>query len=71
MMDWLPSLSASHPAGGLLYLDPGTGSVVLQAVIAAAMSVLFVAGVFRKKLAAFFGRLLGRKPGTDAEADDE
>ncbi len=70
MFDAIPALLVSHPP---LYLDPGTGSVVLQAVIAAAMSALFVAGIFRKRLAAFFGKLFGRKAGesADAEADDD
>jgi len=30
---------APDPAGGLLYLDPGTGSFLLQILIAAGMSV--------------------------------
>jgi hypothetical protein len=62
MLHSIASLAASHPERGLLYLDPGTGSFLLQIIIAAGMSVVFVFGVFRKKISAFFGRLFGRKP---------
>jgi hypothetical protein len=62
MFETILPLTASQPAGGLLYLDPGSGSVLLQILIAAGMSVVFVIGVFRKKLAAFFRRLFGMKP---------
>jgi hypothetical protein len=59
------------PVRGLLYLDPGTGSFLLQILIAAGMSVLFVIGLFRKKLAAFFSRLLGRKPADSLHSDED
>jgi hypothetical protein len=65
------SLFTAPPVRGLPYLDPGTGSFLLQILIAAGMSVLFVIGVFRKKLAAFFSRLLGRKPADPAGGDEE
>lgn len=65
----------SLPARGLLYLDPGSGSILLQILIAAGMSVLFVLGLFRKKIADFFSRLLGRKAadaaGTGDDSDDD
>jgi hypothetical protein len=64
-------LSAIPPARGLLYLDPGSGSILLQILIAAGMSVLFVLGLFRKKIADFFSRLLGRKTADAAGADDD
>jgi hypothetical protein len=66
-----PALNAFPPARGLLYLDPGTGSFLLQILIAAGMSVLFVIGLFRKKIGEFFSRLLGRKPADPAGADDD
>jgi hypothetical protein len=50
---------------GVLYLDPGTGSVILQAVIAVFMSVLFFIGLFRKRLAALLSRLF-RNPSADS-----
>jgi hypothetical protein len=65
------ALFSSPPARGLPYLDPGTGSFLLQILIAAGMSVLFVIGLFRKKLAAFFSRLLGRKPADSLHSDED
>jgi hypothetical protein len=70
MLESIASLTGSHPAGGLLYLDPGTGSFLLQILIAAGMSVLFVIGVFRKKIAAFFGRLFGKNKPDPSQAGD-
>jgi hypothetical protein len=65
VLSWITSPSTP----GLLYLDPGTGSFLLQILIAAGMSVLFVIGVFRKKLSAFFSRLLGRRSSGPAPED--
>jgi hypothetical protein len=70
MLESIPPMLASHPDGALLYLDPGTGSFLLQIVIAAGMSVAFVIGVFRKKIAAFFGRLFGRQPADPLQDSD-
>ena len=70
MMDPMQAMTLSQPAGGLLYLDPGTGSFLLQILIAAGMSVLFVFGVFRRKIGAFFARLFGRKPGDPSREGD-
>jgi len=74
MLHSIASLAASHPGHGLLYLDPGTGSFLLQIIIAAGMSVVFVIGVFRKKITAFFGRLFGKKsagPSPEGGASDD
>jgi hypothetical protein len=38
------------------YLDPGTGSMIIQAVIAGIAAVSLFAGVFWKRLKSFFGR---------------
>ena len=51
-------LSAS-PASA--YLDPGTGSMLVQAVIAAVAAASVSIGVFRRRIRSFFGRLFGRK----------
>ncbi len=53
--------------GGHAYLDPGTGSYLLQIVLAAIMSGLFLFSVFRKRLTAFFRRLFGRAPADPAQ----
>jgi hypothetical protein len=69
------SLMAFPPVHGLFYLDPGTGSYLLQILLAAGMSLLFFLGIFRKKIAAFFFRLLGRPPADhgqdDGNSDDD
>ncbi|MBN2083676.1 MAG: hypothetical protein JW748_00530 [Anaerolineales bacterium] len=70
MLESLPSMIASHPAEKFLYLDPGTGSFLLQILIAAGMSVIFVLGVFRKKITAFFGRLFGKPPADPSQDGD-
>jgi hypothetical protein len=67
----IASLFTAPPVRSLPYLDPGTGSFLLQILIAAGMSVLFVLSLFRKKLAAFFSRLLGGKPADPARKSDE
>jgi hypothetical protein len=70
----LPVIFAVPPAGGRFYLDPGTGSQILQILIAGGLSVLVAFGLLRKQLAAFFRRLTGRRaaaPDADNPADDD
>jgi hypothetical protein len=70
----LASLIASPPASVLPYLDPGTGSYLLQILIAAGLSAASVLYLLRKRIAAFFSRLLGRRPaepGKDAGPSDD
>ena len=43
------------------YIDPGTGSMLVQAAIAAVAAASVSIGVFRRRLRSFFGRLFGRK----------
>lgn len=43
------------------YLDPGTGSMIVQAVIAALAAAGVAFSVFRRKLRAFVGRILGKE----------
>lgn len=52
-------LVASHQQADA-YLDPGTGSMIVQAVIAAVAAVGFGLSVFRARVKAFFGRLFGK-----------
>jgi len=42
------------------YLDPGTGSMVVQAVIAALAAAGVAFSVFRRKLRAFVARMFGK-----------
>jgi hypothetical protein len=51
----------------LAYIDPGTGSLILQVLLGALLaSLLFIKAIWRK-IKSLVGRLLGRKP--TAEAD--
>ena len=51
------------------YLDPGTGSYVLQILLAALLGVSFTAKVFWKNVKAFFANLMGK--GRRGENDDK
>jgi hypothetical protein len=48
----------------LAYVDPGTGSYVLQIVIAGLVAGLFAVKTFWLQIVAFFGGLFGRRPPT-------
>ena len=45
------------------YLDPGTGSMIVQAVIAVVAAVSVSGGIFWKRLKSFFGRDKEDNPG--------
>lgn len=49
------------------YLDPGTGSMVVQAVIAALAAAGVAFSVFRRKLRAFVARIFGREKNSKDE----
>ena len=51
------------------YIDPGTGSMVVQALLAALAAVSVSIGLFWRRVTAFVRRLLRRQPGSDADAD--
>jgi len=46
----------------LLYIDPGSGSYLIQALVAAALGVLYFFKNLRLYITAFLGRLFSRKP---------
>jgi hypothetical protein len=50
----------SRPA--YAYLDPGTGSFLLQILLAGFLGLVLTLRLFRDKIAAVFRRLLGRQP---------
>ncbi|MBC8459031.1 MAG: hypothetical protein H8D67_13640 [Deltaproteobacteria bacterium] len=53
------------------YIDPGTGSMIIQAVIAAIAVASVSIGIFWRRLRAFFERLFGRNGsgGDDSDAN--
>lgn len=56
------------------YLDPGTGSILLQGLIAAVAAVVGYIGLFWHKVKAFVQKLRGNSPasgGDDASREDQ
>lgn len=49
------------PVRAFAYLDPGTGSMLVQALLAAVAAVSVSIGMFRRRLQAFFSRFFGKK----------
>jgi hypothetical protein len=64
--------AASQPglglaARGLAYLDPGSGSYLLQLLIAGALGFAFAIKMFWGQIRAFFLRILGREEASDTD----
>jgi len=49
------------PAGARAYLDPGTGSYVLQIAIAALFGILFAIKLFWGRIKSFLGKLFSMR----------
>ena len=65
---WVLLLCVGIAGEALAYLDPGTGSAVIQMVVAGVMGALFVMKMYWRKLVAFFS---GGAPEEPAEPDAE
>lgn len=62
--------SLSYAAPAFAYLDPGTGSMILQGIIATVAGALVAGRVYWQRVKAFFsGRVSGNK-GADAASMD-
>lgn len=57
---WASGLTAPHA-----YLDPGSGSYLLQLLIASLLGGLVVLRMYWSRVRAFFRRLLGKTPPDD------
>lgn len=57
------------PVAAHAYIDPGTGSTVIQVVIAAIAAAGYFIKVFWRQIKAFFTGLFGKKPPKDPNAD--
>ncbi len=55
------------------YIDPGSGSIIVQMMIAGVLSVVFAIKMYWYKLKAAFFRLIGRskEPATTSEETNE
>lgn len=51
------------------YIDPGTGSYVLQLILAAVFAAGFAIKIMWKRIVDFFSGLFGKKKDADADAD--
>lgn len=61
-------LSPLFPGVAFAYLDPGTGSMIIQGILAAVAAVGVSLGVFWKRLKTLFG---GKKSGPAGREGDE
>lgn len=52
------------------YIDPGTGSMIVQAIIAALVAIGASLGIFWHRVRSLFGWLLGRK-NSEGKSSDE
>ena len=52
------------------YIDPGTGSIVLQAVIGGFAAVLVAIGMFWKQIKAFVGNLFSRSKKSEEHGEE-
>jgi hypothetical protein len=53
------------------YIDPGTGSIIIQVLIGGLVAGVAMMGVYRMRVKAFFGNLFGRRrPDTDGESEE-
>lgn len=59
------------PQTSSAYLDPGTGSIILQAVIGVAVGGLFAVGLFWSRVKTFFRNLFSRGEKEKDERDQD
>lgn len=63
------ALSFSGPA--LAYLDPGTGSILLQGLLASIAAALGVIGLYWDKTKTFFASLFSAKDSAEQESEKD
>jgi hypothetical protein len=54
-------LADAKLSGLPLYLDPGSGSYLIQLLLAASLGGAFAIKIYWKRITAFFGGLFGKK----------
>lgn len=57
------------PARAHAYLDPGTGSYVLQLALAALVGALFAVRLFWGRIKSFFKKLFSKQTGAEQDED--
>jgi hypothetical protein len=63
----LSPLFESILTSGLAYLDPGSGSFIIQILIATLVGGLFIVKSYWQKITVFFRNLFSRRGGEDEE----
>ncbi len=53
------------------YIDPGTGSMIVQALIAALVAIGASLGIFWSRVRSLFGRLVGRRNSEGQSSDED
>ena len=53
------------------YIDPGTGSMILQAVLVALAGIAMAVKIFWRGIKNFFLRLIGKKPKKSTEINNQ
>jgi hypothetical protein len=69
-----PALASSvdpHSAATLAYIDPGTGSVLVQALVAAIAGIAVTTRLYWERIKVFLGLASPPDDGRDAPRDDE
>lgn len=66
-------VAAVHAAPALAYLDPGTGSIILQGLLAGLAAVMAAGSIFWHRIKTKFAWLFPRKksPATESGQDSE
>jgi hypothetical protein len=65
---WMYQLFSRHSFGVLLYLDPGSGSTIIQLLVAGLFASLFFIKVYWKKITGFIKRPKDSQP--EDQSDD-
>jgi hypothetical protein len=62
---------SAHTAPALAYLDPGTGSIIVQGLLAGIAAVVVAGSVFWHRIKTKFNSLFRRRksPATDSDQD--
>ena len=64
---WLVVLWLGMPEPAAAYLDPGTGSMFLQGLIAVFAATMAAVGVYWRAIRDFFRRFTSKNPAADAD----
>ena len=63
-------VSALSISPAYAYLDPGTGSMIVQSTIAGILGIAFAIKMYWYRIKAAFNRMIGRKPVNKSSSED-